>query len=74
MDVHTANLLLHDAGVNLTHVTATIRLLDLSDVQLPRSMIVMRDAYSGIVRHHLVVKSQDGLILGLHPANLSNSE
>ena len=34
-DCDAANLLLHLLGVDLTHVAATVRLLDLAQMQLP---------------------------------------
>ena len=44
MNVNTAYLLLHDAGVDLTHIAAPVTLLHLTDVQLPCTVIVVRHA------------------------------
>ena len=44
MNVDTAYLLLHDAGVDLTHVATPVTLLHLTDVQLPCTVIVVRHA------------------------------
>lgn len=73
VDIHAADLLLHDAGVDLTHVTALVRLLDLSDVQSP-VVVVMRDPYPGVVRHKLVMKGQDRLVVRFHPADLNHQK
>ena len=72
MNVDTAYLLLHDASVDLTHITAPVTLLHLTDVQLPCTVIVMRHADPRIVRHDLVVKRQDSLVLRLKPAHLQH--
>lgn len=73
MDIDAADLLLHNAGVDLTHVTALVRLLDLSDVQSP-VVVVVRDTYPGVVRHELVVKGQDRLVVRFHPADLQHQQ
>lgn len=73
MDIDAADLLLHNAGVDLTHVTALVRLLDLSDVQSP-VVVIVRDAYPGVVRHELVVKGQDRLVVCFHPADLQHQQ
>jgi hypothetical protein len=44
MNVDTAYLLLHYTGVDLTHIAASVTLLHLTDVQLPRTVIVVRHA------------------------------
>jgi hypothetical protein len=41
VNVNTDHLLLHDAGVDLAHVATTVGLLHLTDVQLPRAVIVV---------------------------------
>lgn len=71
--IDAADLLLHDAGVDLTHVTALVRLLDLSDVQAP-VVVVVRDPYPGVVSHELVVKGQDRLVVRFHPADLQQQQ
>lgn len=68
--VDAADLLLHDAGVDLTHVAAAVGLLHLPNVQVPRALVVVRHGDAGIVRHHLGVQRQNGLVLGAHPAHL----
>lgn len=73
MDIHASDLLLHDTGVDLTHVTALVCLLDLSDVQSP-VVVVVRDSYPRVVRHKLVVKSKDRLVVRFHPANLQHQQ
>lgn len=40
---------LHDASVNLTHVAAAIRFLQLPDPELPGSQVVVRYANAGIM-------------------------
>jgi len=74
MNVNTAYLLLHDAGVDLTHIAAPVTLLHLTDVQLPCTVIVVRHADPWIVRHDFVVKRQDSLVLRLEPANLQHRQ
>jgi hypothetical protein len=44
MNVDTAYLLLHDTGVDLTHIASSVTLFHLADVQLPRTVIVVRHA------------------------------
>lgn len=69
--VDASELLPHGAGVDLAHVTAAIRLLDLSDPKLPRpEVVVVRDGYAGVVRDDSRVKAQDGLVVRLHPPHL----
>jgi len=68
--VDAADLLLHHAGVDLTHVAAAVRLFHLPDVQIPRALVVLRHRDARVVRHHLGVKRQDGLVLGAHPTHL----
>jgi len=70
VDVNTADLLLHDAGVDLTHVAAPVRFFHLTNVQLPGAVVVVRHADPRIVRHDLVMKRQDSLVLRLHPSHL----
>ena len=72
MNVDAAHLLLHDTGVDLTHVAAPVTLFHLTDVQLPRTVVVMRHADPWIVRHDLVVKRQDSLVLRLKPSHLQH--
>ena len=72
MNVDTANLLLHNAGVDLTHIATPVTLLHQTDVQLPCTVIVVRHTDPWIVRHDLVVKRQDGLVLRLEPAHLQH--
>lgn len=70
VDVDTTLLNLKGAGVDLAHVAASIRLLDLLDAQLPRTLTVVRDADAGIVRDHTCVQAQDRLVFGSHPCHL----
>lgn len=71
MYINTSELLPHGTGINLTHVAAAIRLLDLSNPELPCSeVVVVRDGYAGIVRDDAGVQAQDRLVVSLHPPHL----
>lgn len=60
----------HRIGVDLTHVLATIFLLDVLYMQIPRRIIGMGYWHPGVVRDHVVVYSLDGFGVSLHPAHL----
>lgn len=60
----------HHAGVDLAHVASAIRLLQLSDPELPSAKVVVGDAHAWIVRYHARVQAEDGLVFGSYPSNL----
>lgn len=70
MYINAADLLLHDAGVDLAHVAATVRLFELPDVEPPRSVAVVGDADPAVVRNHAVVHREDRLVFGANPTHL----
>lgn len=70
MHVETPLLHFHDVRVNLTHVAAAVGLFQLSDTQMPRLQVVVRDGDARIVRHHFRMQTENSLILSPHPRHL----
>lgn len=70
MEVAELRLGLH--GVDLAHVPALVFLLHVVDVQKPRSVLVVRHRDTRIPGDDVVVHSQDGRLLEVHPRNLQH--
>lgn len=60
----------HGIRVHLTHVPAAIRLLHLSDVQIPAAVVVVRQHDARILCDDVVVDAEDGLRVDAHPSDL----
>lgn len=60
-------------GIDLAHVSTSVLLLHVVDVQKPRFVfvvLVMRDAYSRISGDHVIVHGQNGRLLEMDPGHL----
>lgn len=57
---------------DLTHVTSLIRFLDLSNVQIPSTGLVVSNAYARIVRNYSSMQTQYRLIICSQPSNLTS--
>lgn len=71
MKVAELGLGLH--GVDLAHVPALVLLLHVVDVQKPRPVLVVRHRDARIPGDDVVVHSQDGRLLEVHPRNLQHA-
>ena len=69
-NVDTAQLLHHDGGVELTHVTALVLRLDRYNSQGPCLMLVMGHLKPRVLCHDRLVEGQHGLVTRFYPADL----
>jgi hypothetical protein len=56
--------------VDLAHVTAAIRFLDVADVQVPRVVLVVSDADPRVARDDVILNGQDRWSLQVDPGHL----
>lgn len=60
----------HGISVHLTHVPPSIRLLDLPDVQVPASVVVVSQYDARVLGDNIVMNAEDGLRVYAHPRDL----
>lgn len=60
----------HGLRVDLAHVPTSVGLLHITDVQEPRTMVVVSQCYPGVFRHHPVVYRKYGLGANTNPSDL----
>lgn len=60
----------HRVRVHLTHVPAAVFLVHVSDVQIPRPVIVVGQGHPGILGDDVVVNGQDRLSVHSDPRDL----
>jgi hypothetical protein len=60
----------HRNGVDLTHVPSPVGLLDISEMQKPRPVVVECDGHPLVLGNNLVVNAEDGLSDHLDPGHL----
>ncbi|KAJ4436916.1 hypothetical protein ANN_17048 [Periplaneta americana] len=64
----------HRVGVDLTHVPASVSLVHVLDVQIPRAVVVIRQGNTGILCDHIVVYRQNSLRVDTNPGHLPTVE
>lgn len=69
-NMQVTKLGLRSDRVDLTHVSALIFLLHITNVQKPCSMLIVRHTDTGIPCNHVIVNSQNGRLLKMHPCHL----
>ena len=67
----TSDLFLHLSCVDLAHVASSVFFLHLFYDQTPSLLFVMGYLDSSIMRNHLLVQCENGLITSLYPTNLN---
>ena len=60
----------HGVGVDLTHVPATVALLDAVEVEVPLVLAGPGQGDPGVAGDHVVVDGEDGLGVHSNPGNL----
>ena len=58
----------------MTHVIAAIRLLDLSDVQIPAAVVIVSQDDARVLRDDVVMNAEDGLRVDPHPRDLRSMD
>lgn len=65
------HLALHGVGVDLTHVHASVLLVDILHVQVPRGVVTVWHGNTWVVGDHVVMYRLNRFRICLHPTNLN---
>ena len=73
LDLQVSSLTSHGVSVDLTHVPASVNLLDVGDVKLPLLVLPVGEGHPLVPGDDAVVNGHDGLGVHPHPGNLKYS-
>ena len=72
LDLQVSSLTSHGVSVDLTHVPASVNLLDIGDVELPLLVLTVGEGHPLVPGDDAVVNGHDGLGVHPYPGNLKN--